>query len=112
MSYNVWSFLFLFSFYRTIIEFLLLLSLNLFCSSIKPQKRFFVTQLYFRNVLSGGQAAIHGVVGIGANIKLPLLEELAPGQPWQAGPRGLISEFCSALTPEAVAWANRLASEE
>lgn len=64
------------------------------------------------NVLSGGCPTLHGVVGIGANIKLPLIEELAPGQPWQPGPRGYISEFCSALTPEAVAWANRLAAEE
>jgi len=64
------------------------------------------------NVLSGGCPTLHGVVGIGANIKLPLIEELAPGQPWQQGPRGFISEFCSALTPEAVAWANRLAAEE
>jgi len=64
------------------------------------------------NVLSGGEPSIHGVVGIGANIKLPLIEDLAPGQPWQPGPRGFISEFCSALTPEAVAWANRLAAEE
>lgn len=64
------------------------------------------------NVLSGGCPTLHGVVGIGANIKLPLIEELAPGQPWEPGPRGFITEFCSALTPEAVAWANRLAAEE
>jgi hypothetical protein len=55
---------------------------------------------------------MHGVVGIGANIKLPLIEELAPGQAWEPGPRGHITEFCSAATPEAVAWANRLAAEE
>lgn len=65
-----------------------------------------------RNVLSGGCPTLHGVVGIGANIKLPLIEELAPGQAWQAGARGYITEFCSALTPEAVEWANRLAAEE
>lgn len=64
------------------------------------------------NVLSGGCPTLHGVVGIGANIKLPLIEELSPGQPWEPGPRGFITEFCSALTPEAVAWANRLAAEE
>ena len=51
-------------------------------------------------------------MGIGANIKLPLLEDLAPGQPWQPGPRGFIREFASATTPESVAWANRLAAEE
>ena len=71
-----------------------------------------MTFLIHRNVLSGGCPTLHGVVGIGANIKLPLIEELAPGQPWQAGPRGYVTEFCSALTPEAVQWANRLAAEE
>ena len=39
-------------------------------------------------------------MGIGANLELPLLEELAPGQPWAPGPRGVISEFMSAATPE------------
>ena len=73
---------------------------------------FFQLSIIFRNVLSGGCPTLHGVVGIGANIKLPLIEELAPGQPWEAGPRGYITEFCSALTPEAVQWANRLAAEE
>ncbi len=49
-------------------------------------------------VLSGGSPALHGVVGIGANIKLPLLEELAPGQAWEDGPRGHIGEFSSSTT--------------
>lgn len=64
------------------------------------------------NVLSGGQPSIHGIVGIGANITLPLLEQLAPGQPWGPGPRGHISEFSSARTSECVVWANRLCAEE
>jgi hypothetical protein len=55
---------------------------------------------------------MHGVVGIGANIPLPFVEKLEPGKPWEPGPRGHIAEFASALTPEAVQWANRLASEE
>ena len=44
------------------------------------------------NVLSGGDPSIHGVVGIGANIPLPFVETLAPGKPWEPGPRGHISE--------------------
>lgn len=63
-------------------------------------------------VLIGNDPSLHGVVGIGANIKLPLLEQLAPGQPWRDGPRGPIAEFASASTPESVQWANRLAIEE
>lgn len=63
-------------------------------------------------VLVGESPGIHGVVGIGANLELPLLEELAPEQPWAPGPRGVISEFMSASTPEAAGWATRLAAEE
>ena len=63
-------------------------------------------------VLVGGTPGMHGVVGIGANLQLPLLEKLAPGQPWQEGPRGCIDEFMHASTPEACQWANRVAAEE
>jgi cysteine synthase A len=55
---------------------------------------------------------MHGVVGIGANLQLPLIEKLAPGQEWQDGPRGAIDEFMHASTPEAAMWANRLAASE
>ena len=63
-------------------------------------------------VLVGEEPGLHGIVGIGANIKLPFLEELAPGKPWEPGPRGHVAEFASGLTPESVQWANRLAAEE
>ena len=63
-------------------------------------------------VLVGEGPSMHGVVGIGANIELPLLEQLAPGQAWEPGPRGHISEFNACSTPDCVQWANRLASEE
>lgn len=62
--------------------------------------------------LVGGEPSMHGVVGIGAGMALPLIEELAPGQPWAEGPRGVIDEFAHASTPESVKWANRLAAEE
>ena len=55
---------------------------------------------------------MHGVVGIGANLHLPLIEKLAPGQAWEEGKRGCIDEFAHASTPESVVWANRLAAEE
>jgi len=63
-------------------------------------------------VLVGQEGGMHGVVGIGANLKLPLIEKLAPGQEWAEGARGCIDEFMHASTPESVAWANRVAAEE
>eukprot|EP00966_Prymnesium_polylepis_P060643 1407283-Prymnesium_polylepis.1 len=39
---------------------------------------------------------LHGIVGIGPGFHLPLLEKLAPGQPWGPGPRGVIDDFMSA----------------
>jgi len=63
-------------------------------------------------VLVGEPGGMHGVVGIGANLQLPLLEKLAPGQEWKEGPRGSIDEFLHASTPESVQWANRVAAEE
>ena len=55
---------------------------------------------------------MHGVVGIGAGLQLPLFEKLAPGQAWEEGPRGLIDEFLHCSTPDCVTWANRVAAEE
>jgi len=63
-------------------------------------------------VLVGQAGGMHGVVGIGANLQLPLIEKLAPGQEWAEGPRGCIDEFLHASTPESVMWANRVAAEE
>ena len=60
----------------------------------------------------GGEAGIHGVVGIGAGFVVPLIEDLAPGQAPQPGPRGHIDDFAHASTPESVMFANRLAAEE
>jgi len=63
-------------------------------------------------VLVGGGPGMHGVVGIGANLQLPLIEKLAPGQEWKEGPRGCIDEFMHASTPEACQWANLVAAKE
>lgn len=43
-------------------------------------------------VMVGADAGMHGVVGIGAGVKLPLIEALAPGQPWAEGTSRLRSE--------------------
>lgn len=64
-------------------------------------------------VLQGEAAGMHGVVGIGAGIELPLLEKLAPGEPFKPGPRGTaIDEFLSCSTPDCVAWSNMAAAQE
>lgn len=63
-------------------------------------------------VLVGEEPAMHGVVGIGAGLQLPLFEQLAPGQPFADGPRGAIDEFLHASTPECVQWANKIAADE
>ena len=47
--------------------------------------------------LVGQPAAMHGLVGIGAGMPLPLVERLAPGQEWKEGPRGVIDEFAVGL---------------
>lgn len=63
-------------------------------------------------VLIGNDSDLHALVGIGAGIPLPLVEDLAPGQPWQEGARGVVSEFGSATSQEAMAMIDRLAAEE
>ena len=39
----------------------------------------------------------HSIFGIGAGCALPFIENLAPGKPYEEGPRGIIDEFCEAL---------------
>ena len=63
-------------------------------------------------VLVGEEPEMHGVVGIGAGLQLPLLESLAPGQAFDGSARGPIDEFLHASTPECVQWANMIAAEE
>jgi len=62
--------------------------------------------------LVGQPGGIHGIVGIGAGIELELIEGIAPGAPWQEGPRGFVSDFAHCATPDAIGFANRLAAEE
>jgi cysteine synthase A len=83
-----------------------------FLKSMKPECRVVCVEPTEARVLVGEAGGMHGVVGIGANLQLPLLEKLAPGQAWQEGPRGCIDEFLHASTPEAVQWANKVCAEE
>jgi len=83
-----------------------------FLKEKKPSCQVVIVEPTEARVLVGEEGGMHGVVGIGANLKLPLIEKLAPGQEWADGPRGVIDEFAHASTPESVEWANRVAAEE
>jgi len=63
-------------------------------------------------VLVGKPPGMHGIVGTGAGVELPLIEQLSPGAPFIEGARGTIDEFLHASTPECVEWANKVAAEE
>jgi len=78
----------------------------------KPECKVVCVEPAESRVLSGGPAGLHGIVGIGPGFHLPLLEKLAPGQPWGPGPRGVIDDFMSATTPDAIVTANAMAVEE
>lgn len=63
-------------------------------------------------ILVGEQHKMHSIVGIGAGILLPFIQNLAPDQPWQEGPRGAIDEFLHCSSADAVVFANKLAKLE
>jgi len=63
-------------------------------------------------VHAGSPPGMHGLVGIGAGIQLPLFKELAPGEEFSGGAFGPIDEFLHASTPEGLMMAARLAKEE
>jgi len=83
-----------------------------YLKSKKPSCRVVCVEPTEARVLVGAPGGMHGVVGIGANLQLPLIEKLAPGQEWAEGPRGAIDEFAHASTPESCEWANRVAAQE
>lgn len=79
---------------------------------LNPDVKIFCVEPTESRVLQGEKAGMHGIVGIGAGIPLPLLEKMEPGKPFEPGPRGAIDGFLSATTPESIEMANRCAAEE
>jgi len=63
-----------------------------------------------RNML-GEEPKLHGLTGL-SGITGPLIEKLAPGQPWNGEKRGPIDEFAHCATPDGLAMANKLAKME
>eukprot|EP00668_Euglena_longa_P024618 GGOE01030731.1.p1 GENE.GGOE01030731.1~~GGOE01030731.1.p1 ORF type:complete len:361 (+),score=115.67 GGOE01030731.1:26-1084(+) len=78
----------------------------------KPELRVICVEPTESRVLVGESHMPHTVLGIGAGIPLKFVDELAPGQPWQEGPRGAIDEFLHCNSTEANQWVDRLAREE
>ena len=53
---------------------------------------------------------MHLLVGIGTGLQVPMMQELAPGQPFDGGPRGIVDEFVSADSADSLDTALSLAS--
>jgi len=83
-----------------------------YLKSKKPECKIICVEPTESRMLVGQPGGLHGAVGIGPGFPLPLIERLAPDQPWQEGPRGPIDEFGHASTPDSIAMVNRLAAEE
>jgi cysteine synthase A len=60
-------------------------------------------------VLVGEPHKMHTIVGIGAGIQLPFVEELSPGQEWREGARGPIDEFLHCSSADAITYADKMA---
>mmetsp|Transcript_59458 Transcript_59458/g.189354 ORF Transcript_59458/g.189354 Transcript_59458/m.189354 type:complete len:359 (-) Transcript_59458:76-1152(-) len=63
-------------------------------------------------VLTGAAHTKHTVLGIGAGIVVPFVEQLAPGQAPSDAPRGIIDEFLHATSDESIQLATALAEKE
>jgi cysteine synthase A len=63
-------------------------------------------------VMVGEPHTKHGIVGIGAGVPAVFIENMAPGEEWKEGPRGIIDEFVHCSTPECIQWADKLAKTE
>jgi cysteine synthase A len=64
-----------------------------------------------RQMAGATEAGLHALTGL-SGMKLPLIEKLAPDQPWGEGRRGPIDEFAHCDSPDCVHWATKLAKEE
>jgi len=63
-------------------------------------------------VLVGNAHEKHSVLGIGAGMQVKFIEELAPGQEFKEGPRGMVDEFLHASSGESCDWADKLSRQE
>jgi len=77
-----------------------------------PNLKIVVVEPTESRVLVGESHSPHTILGIGAGIQANFVEQLAPGQEFKEGPRGIVDEFCSATSAEAIFWAKELATKE
>eukprot|EP00958_Prasinococcus_capsulatus_P019154 scaffold2325_cov374-Prasinococcus_capsulatus_cf.AAC.1 len=83
-----------------------------FLKQANPALRVVVVEPTESRVLVGEEPSPHTILGIGAGIRANFIEQLAPGQAFAPGPRGLVDEFACATSEQAVFWAKELARKE
>ena len=62
-------------------------------------------------VLTGRSHSPHTILGLGAGVPVPFIEQLAPGQAFTDDPRGIVNEFCHASSEESVLWASKMTAK-
>lgn len=77
-----------------------------------PDMKVVVVEPTESRVLVGEKHSPHTILGIGAGVVANFIEKLAPGQEMKEGQRGIVDEFCSATSDEAIEWAKTLARKE
>jgi|UniRef100_A0A7S4CX46 cysteine synthase A len=83
-----------------------------FLKEKKPDIKVVCVEPTESRVLVGNPHAPHTIVGIGAGVPLKFVKELAPDQEWGEGPRGVIDEFQHCASPDAIAFADKMAKKE
>jgi len=83
-----------------------------FLKSKNPDVKVIAVEPTESRVLVGQAHSKHTIVGIGPGVQNPFIEELAPGQVYEEGPRGIIDEFLHASSEESNQWADKLAKTE
>ena len=82
-----------------------------FLKEKKPDLKVVVVEPTESRVLTGAPHTPHTILGIGAGVVPPFIESLAPGQAMADAPRGIVDEFQSATSAEAVAMAATMAAK-
>jgi cysteine synthase A len=82
-----------------------------FLKSKKSDCRIVIVEPTESRAMVGETPKLHALTGM-SGMALPLVEKLAPGQPWNGEKRGCIDEFAHCATPDGLATANKLAKTE
>jgi len=83
-----------------------------FLKSKNPDVKIIAVEPTESRVLVGQPHTKHAIVGIGPGVTNPFIEQLAPGDAFKEGSRGIIDEFLHATTAESTQWTDTLAKTE